>query len=141
MTEPHQSPKPGKYTMNFKTIFDRAHADFIILNISVSDDLRQMIKSTAISETTEYSILGVDETMELKRYKAKKWIYCTLISKAKAALFDKILLDTGETQFRFASAIYLEDFIRGFKSELKILVQNVFKYSNIDVTVNIGVEK
>ena len=138
-----QSEKPSaKYMMNIKRSFDRAKSEYIILKITVSEELRQLLKSAAIDEDTEESLRLGEINMNFQRYKVKKWVYSALSYSAyKTLIFHKQFLDEGEIRVEFDSVRVLDEFLTSLKQNVKTIIQTMLNYSDIDMTVSFGVEK
>ena len=141
MPEETLSKPLGKYKISFKTLFDNNNSNYIVLKVSLSHDLRQLIMSTILDDEVEYNLYNGSEEIALKRYKVKRWVFSSLNRNYRDSLFSKQLLDTGEAEFKFTSVLYLDDFMRQLKSNTKLLLQTIHDYSEINVTVNFNLEE
>ena len=131
-----------KYRMKLKRTFDRTKSEYIILKITVSDELRQLIKSATIDELIEEPFRLGEINMDISRYKIKKWIYSSMpYTRYKALIFHQHLMDKGELRVEFDSVRVLEDVLSMLKENVKAIIQTVLNYSDIDMTVSFGVEK
>lgn len=50
----------GNYKIKFKTLFNGKKSDYIILNMSVSEDLKKLLKDAIIEEEIKEIIKGYD---------------------------------------------------------------------------------
>jgi hypothetical protein len=142
MTQIQSEKSSTKYMINIKRSFDRARSEYIILKITVSEELRQLIKSAAIDEDTEESLRLGEIDMKFQRYKVKKWVYSALsYSNYKALIFHKHLLDESEIMLEFDSVRVLDEFLTSLKQNVKTIIQTILNYSDIDMIVSFGVEK
>lgn len=131
----------GNYKIIFKTKFDKSKSDKIILEVALSKDLQSLIKKAIISEKTPYSFYDGVNNIDGQRYKVKTWVYNTLYSRGRELLFDEVLIDKSKKEFEFLSVDLIDDNMDKFKENIKQLIRNMLKYSNINMVVNFNIDK
>jgi len=142
MTSDQVSEKAiGSYKAKFKTKFDKRKNDNILLSISISEDLRKVLKESTIDELANFSYNDGDSYRNSQRYKVKRWVYSALYDDRRDIIFSKKLVDDGELDLTFNSVSMIDPAINGIKETVRQLIQTVLKYSSIDMTVNFNVEK
>ena len=129
----------GTYKVNFKTNFDLESDDFIYLEIEISEDLKDLLKSVCLLESDKVSF---ERNSEAKtRYKVKSWLYNSLYSDDKDYLFETSLLDEGKLKMKFTTTEYIENIVRNFKQSIKDVIDNVLKYRDYEVNVKYSVSE
>ena len=132
------------YKIKFKTSYDEADAEgrYIILNIQISDELKDMLKKATINKITNVSISRDDntpDTIGIKRYKIKTLINNQLGSNTRDIMFAKDLIDDGEISLKFRSVNMVIHIIDNLKSSFRTLIETIVGCLNIsqEVTFNI----
>lgn len=125
----------GHFQIRFTTSFDSAITDFITLKLLITKDLQDFIKKNVIVKGIEKSQYenGL-EVIEFDRYKVRQfWFSC--LTRNKELIFNKELIDKGETLYKFNNKDILQEKISYIKENFNLLVQNVFQFKDIDVTI------
>lgn len=137
----------GRYQIKFKSSFDEADENRVFLKIVVSDNLKELIKSVAVTdETTNHEYRsGYDDSDSpvydnLIRYKVKTVIWNALYSRDREFLFEKSLVDNGETVIKFFSLDKRDEAQKNLKNAFKTLVQTVDRV-DVDETMTLNVRR
>jgi len=132
----------GNYKAKFKTSFNKKKSDFIFLNVSISEDLRNLIKEIVIiNEETEFTFYNGEQEDKYKRYLVKKWVYSALYGSYKDFLFEKNLIDKNELKVKLIDVKRIDSLIEDFKENFRRFIEVVLKYSKIDVNVSFNISK
>lgn len=131
----------GNYKVMFKSSFNADDEDKIYLQISVTDDVKEILqkaKSVENTDLVEFNHYDGEEYSALKRYKVKNWVYGSLYSNSngKEILFTKKLVDTGKLELSFVSIPKIEQFISDLKENFRRLIETMLKSTRIDQTIN-----
>ena len=129
----------GTYKVNFKTDFDLKTDDFIYLNIEISEDLKDLIKSVCLIETdlVKFERYG----LVCERYKVKSWLYNSLYNDERDYLFETNLVNDGKISLKFTNTDYITNMVRNFKDLVRSLIDNVLKYKDYEVNVKYSVSE
>ena len=126
----------GNFKVKYKTKFDRKKEDYIILEIEYSNELHELVKKS-ISENVK-DLVNIERNnteKQLKRFRIKHWIFDSLF-KSKEYLFEKSLVETGQTSIAFTDLDSIEKRISEINSNIKRLIEIMLKSERIDTTVN-----
>jgi len=141
MPEQTTTKSIGNYKMTFRTFFNLDNSEHIILQVRISEELKNLIKSVTLNDEADYEFYDGDQHVTKKRYKVKKWVFSSLNPQNRNSLFQKELLDSGEAKFKFACVSSLDSFMRDLKNNTKSLIQIIHNYSEINTTVSFNLEK
>ena len=132
------------YKLKFTTSYDEsdANGEFVILNISISDELKALIKGSTINAISEVTISrGPDDTHapKIKRYKIKSVINNQLSSGSRDIIFAKELVDSGNISLKYKSVDLVIHTIDSLKSNFRTLIETIVGCLNIsqEVTFNV----
>lgn len=132
----------GNYKAKFKTSFDKENNDYIFLNISLSEDLRRLIKGVIVEdEKTIFSYYNGSEDNSYTRYLVKKWVYGALYGGYRDFLFEKKLIDKNELKVKILEVKQIDSLISDFKENFRRLIEVVLKYSKVDINVSFNPSK
>ena len=129
----------GTYKVNFKTRFDLENDDFIYLDVTMSEDLKELIKSICLLE--EDTIPYERYTFVSQKYKVKSWLYNSLVNDDRDFLFDVGLLKDGTLSVKFNNTDYVMSVVRRFKEGAKGIIDNVLKFREYEVNVKYTVSE
>ncbi len=133
--------KIGNYKIKFKTKFDNKKSDFLTLNISITDDLGELLKKSVIEEKVGFEFYNGETYEKLMRYKVKGWIFRSLLENYKDILFCSKLVEEGKLNLKISDVKCVDKIIDDTKQNTKQLIQTIMKYSDIDIVVNFNVQK
>lgn len=123
----------GTYKVNFKTRFDLKTDDFIYLDINISEDLKELLKSVCIMDEEVVPIQR--HGLSIDRYKVKSWLFNSLYSSEKDFLFTKDLLENAEVSLKFQNTDMILTMVRGIKEGVKEVINNILRYRDYEVDV------
>lgn len=135
--------KSGNFNVNCKSKFDIDSSDYIILTITQSEDLNQLIKQVIIDSTTESRVYEPNAEEPIIRYKVKGWLYNSLSSLgsySKDVLFLKDFVDNKKIELKFMDLYKLDSLITELRYATKQVVETALKYNDLDVNISIKVE-
>ena len=132
------------YKIKFKTSYDEADAngEYIVLNIKISDELKEMLKGSTLRAIVDVILHRSEDSADnvtIKRYKIKSLINNQLSSTSRDIIFSKELVDSGEISLKFKSVNLVINIIDGLKSGFRKLIETIVGCLNIsqEVTFNI----
>ena len=127
--------KIGHFQIRFTTSFNKKESDDISLKVLITEDLRKFIKeNVVISELVSAEYVNGGEYTQFERYKVRSfWFSC--LTRNKEQIFHKDLIDKGKAEFCLKTKDSIEDAIHYFKENFNLLIKNVMKYNNIDITI------
>jgi len=144
-SETTETKQIGNYQVQLLTKFDSKEDDKIFLELEVSKDLQDLLGSIAVKEEVEfthqlnnysYNSDSNNEQKDLKRYKAKRWVYSALSSNpSRDYLFLVDLVEKGKAKLPFVDASKMEEVITDFKHQVRKFVEVVDKYKAMKMTV------
>lgn len=123
--------KKGLYKSEFKTELDTDKSGYISLNIKITRDLQALMMSLAINEV-RYDIL--QSIKKFKRYKHQKFISGSVSSETRSVIFNKELLDTGETTLYTEDIGTAERTINTYKHGFQTLLASLLKINQSEET-------
>lgn len=134
-----------EFNAEFKTSFKKSEADFIYLNIKISESFQKVLKEVTINEKVQFEHIAARDynaiTENLKRFKVKGWAFSSLNRIFRDYLFNEDLIKKGEVMLKFSNCEYLEYILNGVRVELKNAVEVIKKYSSLKMAVKYSLEK
>lgn len=133
-----QEKKVDQFKMNLKTVFNKKKSDFIFLEVSVSNELLDLLRNVTVTdeEAQKATYPMSEENDEFKRYKVKAWVMRSIRRNSYAeCLFAKPLLDDGVAVFRQDSARAVDEMVSGMKEVMKTVIEVYLRYHKINQTV------
>jgi len=131
----------GNFKIKFLTDFNHRKSQYIKLKISVSDDLRKLLKDCSVDELAE--VQDREGINKFKRYLIRTWINQSIFGLdstfSKETMFSQKLIDNGEFEIQVSSIQMLETQIKDYKQIIKLVVEAVSK-AKIDTTMIVNVE-
>jgi len=138
-----QEKKIDCYKMNIKTVFNKRKSDFIFIEVSVSNELLDLLRNVAVidEELSEYSYPMHDENIKVKRYKVKGWVMKSIRRNSFAeCLFTKPLIDDGVAVFQQDCSSMVDNMIAGLKEVMKAVIEVYLRYNKINQVVTYHME-
>jgi len=121
--------------IKFNRINDYKNSEYIILEISINEPLREFLLKNLVSdkECLDYS----NQTTTRKRYKQYSYIHRALINNGASSYFlsDKHLLDFGKTSLMFSTISDCIAFMGYLKENLLMVYRNVNELKNLNVSM------
>lgn len=124
----------GEYSFETKINFDSKKEDAIYLEITLNEELQQILKSVSLNEFSENNpfLEQYNETTEknemftTKRFKVRGFIYSAL-SRYKEFLFTEDLINKGKIKIPFYNIDLLDNFRSYFTSNIQTLLKALNK--------------
>lgn len=152
-TQPEQAQtettkQVDQYKMTVKTFTDETAPDVIKLHIQLSNEFNDLLKNIAVTGNEPVTAYisngstepGDEQSQRFLRYPIKRWVMGSVGGDNTLMLFEKNLIDNGQTTFSFYSVRRLENTMMGLKQSMKSLIETYLRYNGIEqvITVNIG---
>lgn len=134
----------NQYKMTLKTTTEPTDPDAIVLNIQLSNEFNDLLKNIAVTTmpTLEsYYNSGDDNAGGFQRYPLKRWVLGSVgQTDYLLMLFEKGLVDDGQTTFKVYNVRKLEYAIAGLKQAMKSLIQTYLSFNHIEQVVTVNIE-
>ena len=131
--------KLGTYKVKFKTDFDLEVDEDIHLQIQISEDLKDLIKTACLINEGKVKFEKYGNKRE--RFKVKSWLYNSINNEERDFIFDTGLLSNGNLDLKFGSTEYINNMVNNFKGCVKNLIDNVLRYQQYEVSVTYTVSE
>lgn len=115
--------KKGKYKVKFSSEFNENKKNKIILTLTISRDLKELIKYLTIDETTKDTLQGRD----VERFKYIKSIWRGVSTQDRTILCSTELLNKGQIKIEFDNITRMEEIIDSIKYTYRTLLKNILK--------------
>lgn len=136
---PEEEKRIGEYVMKMNSEFDES-GDFIVLSLSISDELKDLLRECVINEVAEGGVYDGSSRHSITRYKVRRPLYSLMSGDNRDILFEKNFLDTGKVTLQLRTVSWIDTVISEMRSNLKNLVDglNRVKNSNVTITLNLS---
>jgi len=121
----------GNYKTIFNWKFNKKDSDYIFLSIEISEDFHNLLNEVVVKDEdlVDVNIRSCDNSGRFKRYKVKRWVLNSLGGAYIQVLFLKTLIDTSKITLKFDSTRDVEDYIYGFKENMRNFIKLVRTYN------------
>ena len=132
----------GNYSFRTNISFNAKNSNMIYLEITLNDDLQNLIKSVTLAELAETKATYEDynseterpEATTLNRYKVKSFVF-TALGTNKDFLFCEDLVKKGKVKLSFYTLDKIESFKSYFTQNVKYLLRVLDKMQELNQTV------
>lgn len=139
MTQTTEQTKTiGNYKVNFKSYFldDVESSEYVFLDLSITEDLKELIKKVALEKKVEDSYRDGSDGTKFKRHLAKTPIFSALYSNYRQILFGVDLLKNSKITLKFVDIEILNRAIDDLKEDVRRLIKNYLTISELNVTIS-----
>jgi len=131
----------GNFKAKFRTIFNKEESEDLILVFSISENLKELLEKCVLNEKTAGFYYDGMTQVEFMRFKVFRAFYSILNPSIRDVLFSLDLLKKKEFKFVVKSVSQIDELRSNLRTDLKILIKSVLKYSEIDETISFNLKK
>ena len=131
-----------KYNLKIKAE-SKKDDDIIYASVSITPDLRSLVKQATISKKDEikHKFLQGTKTKTFTRYKVKKWVFNSLAHDYRIFLFVVDLLNGKPVCIPFDSVAAIDEFTEGMKKNIRELIKIMHQFKEMEVSVDFNIKR